>query len=56
MNDFDSFNSYGYSEEEAKAQAAADRASTGLMNAVFRLLLIPSDSFSFFCRRYFVPF
>ena len=38
MNDFDY---YSYSEEEAKAQAAADRASSGLMYAVFRLIFLP---------------
>jgi len=40
MNDVEYYESYGYSHEEAKSMAAADRASTGLMFAVFRIFFI----------------
>jgi hypothetical protein len=37
MSDINHYMSQGFSREEAKAQVAADHASTGLMIAVFRL-------------------
>jgi hypothetical protein len=39
-NDVKYYESYGYSHEEAVAQAKADRASTRLMYVVFRLFFI----------------
>lgn len=37
MNDVDYYESQGFSRDEAKAQVAAERASTKLMMAFFRL-------------------
>ncbi|HEY4061268.1 MAG TPA: hypothetical protein VGM30_05185 [Puia sp.] len=54
MDDISHYESYGLSREEAIAQAKADRASTRLIYAVFKLLFIPIRLFflllpSIFC-------